>query len=522
MLLAAVLMPVLALGDGAQVLAVRTEVVEGRPALQILTFGEPVGVSVGREGDEVVVAVVATAPPLPPPQALAPIEAVGMVRQPERTIIRLRVPPNVPFQVQREGTLINVLFDETAAPQEPVPGDVTLLYSQLFPPPPPPPMVTERDLEADREGWWVGPFRVRPGISLSYSTGSTTVDSPDPVDEEYLLVQPHLGLETSLLDGRLTASYHPTLRGLSNFEQTSENSHTVNAALQLELGPSLHLRLADRYVWGVLETDEVDPGREYFFDLARFTRNYATAGLRFKGASRLDLDLSLHFNRVDFAEESSFYDHDRWGAKLGLGYELSPRVRSELAYVYDEVPTPTEHPEAYSYGHGLRLMLEGELAPLMDAEVFVGYQKRRAPNAGEGGQRIDGVVAGGQVRKELSPRSWIGLSGERSTYPSAFESNGIYVSNAIQGNYSLPTPFGTSLTLAGGYRLNEYGVVSPEIGEPREDTIWGWSVGLGRPVSRSIYIRVDYNWQKRNSNLNGFDTQTDGFLFQVGLRLQEG
>ena len=62
---------------------------------------------------------------------------------------------------------------------------------------------------------------------------------------------------------------------------------------------------------------------------------------------------------------------------------------------------------------------------------------------------------------------------------------------------------------AAGYQWNRYRTVAVGIDEPRRDEIFGWSVGLGRAFTRCAYLRSDYRWERRSSNLAAF--RSEGF-----------
>jgi hypothetical protein len=42
-------------------------------------------------------------------------------------------------------------------------------------------------------------------------------------------------------------------------------------------------------------------------------------------------------------------------------------------------------------------------------------------------------------------------------------------------------------------------------------------VGLGRPIGRAAYLRADYRWDRRDSNVDRFDHDTQALLIQLGV-----
>ena len=87
----------------------------------------------------------------------------------------------------------------------------------------------------------------------------------------------------------------------------------------------------------------------------------------------------------------------------------------------------------------------------------------------------------------------------------------------VDGAITTPVPFGLTARAALGYQWNTYDVPDASIGEPREDTIFGWAVGLGKNLGQRTYVRADYRRDRRRSNIPGIDVTTDGFIVQFGI-----
>ena len=82
-------------------------------------------------------------------------------------------------------------------------------------------------------------------------------------------------------------------------------------SLELPLGAIGEITAAEHFAHGLLETTEVDPGREYFFRLGRFTRHRHSLDLRLLPGGRADATVggSLDVVRVD--DRAAFFDHEQ-------------------------------------------------------------------------------------------------------------------------------------------------------------------------------------------------------------------
>jgi hypothetical protein len=361
-----------------------------------------------------------------------------------------------------------------------------------------------------------GPFRVRAGLDAHFVDADTFVESSAaPVRDQYLEVAPRLLAEAPVRDGRLNVEYYPTLRAFATYAEVNSSSHRVGVGIDLPVGPSVQLHAKDTFVSGVLDTREVDPGGEYFFDLARFNRNVVDGGASIGVGPRLSVELAGTLNRVRFQDPSSFFDYDTRSLSAGLGYELTPNLKAIGSFLYDQVPTPPDRPEAEARAHSGQFMLTGTILPLVSGSVSFGYRDQTSPNGGPGGRSYRGFVMSGSVSRQLGPESTVTLFLNRSTPVSAFQDNAFYVTTGLQGAARLPLPAALQLQAGLGYQWNDYRVVAESIGEPRADRIFALYVGLRRPIHRQLFVAANYRREQRRSNLDEFDTNTDGFFLQL-------
>jgi hypothetical protein len=401
------------------------------------------------------------------------------------------------------------------------PPSVAELYSQLWPGGTPEPAPDANAAAAstaatDDTGLPLGPFRVRAGVDARYVNADTFVDaSARTTRDQYLEVVPRIEAEAPVGAGRFTAGYNPSLRAFATYDQVNSSSHLARAELELPVADTLTLRLADRFVAGTLDTRYADPGGEYFFGLGRFYRNDLDAGATLALGPRTSLEVSGAAGHVNFTESSSFFDYDTRRVSAGVGYELTASLRAGAYYDYDAVPRPDERPEAESRAHQGRLSLRGDILPLLTGELSVAYRDQSNPNAGAGGTRYTGLTWTGSLQRRLSPEATLGVNLSRSTPVSSFEQNGFYVATSLLASIALPLPFEVQLDGGLGYQWNDYRITANGIDEPRADRLLGWYVGLRRPLHRRLYLSGLYRAEDRRSNLEAYETNTNGFYVQL-------
>jgi hypothetical protein len=490
-----------------------------------------------------VVAPPPLSPPAPEPAAPAPLVAADAppvvtepAPEPEPPPAQTEPPPP-PAVAEREPAPAAVASAAAPAPDTaelarrlfpgaaesaPATGSVSELYPRLFPTGAP---ATQPDVSAVREeviepgedpGLVLGPFRVQASVDARYVDADTFVESTSqPTRDRYLEVQPRVAATAPVGEGRFTLDYAPALRAFATYDDVNSSSHSAGARIDLPVGGRTTLRASDRFRSGVLDTRVVDPGGEYFFGLGRFHRNDVDAGASIMVGPRLSVELGGSLGMVRFQEESTFFDYDTRAAFAGLGFEVTPSLKAVASYVYDAVPRPDERPEAESTAHSGQLSLSGDIMPLLTGELSVGYRSQDSPNAGLGGTGYSGLTMSAALTRQLGLESVLAVYASRTTPVSAYEQNAFYVSNALQGSLQLPLPARFQLRGGAGYQWNDYRTVAVEIGAPREDRILGWYVGLRRPVRTDLFLSAAYRSEDRRSNVDTFDTTSDGFYIQL-------
>lgn len=461
--------------------------------------------------------VATAAPPVVRAAVPVPVEPAPRPQPvPAATVAAPPPPPATPA----DADLAKRLFP--AAASEPQAGaSVAELYPQLFPTGTPQSQpeaaaVVETPEPGVDQGAALGPFRVRASVDVRYVDADTFLEaSAQPTRDQYLEVQPRVLATAPVGEGSFNLEYMPVFRAFATYDQVNSSSHLLGAGLDLPVGSRVTLRARDRFQSGVLDTRVVDPGGEYFTGLGRFNRNDADAGLSIVVGPRLSVELTGALGHVHFLEESSFFDYDTRIASAGLGFELTPNLRAVASYVYNSVPRPDERPEAESTAHSGRFALNGEILPLLTGQLAVGYESRDAPNAGPGGDSYSGFTLSAALQRELGRDSSFSVYANRSTPVSAYQENAFYASTGVQGVLAVPLVAKLELRGGVGYQWNDYKTIDADILVPREDRIFGWFVGLRRPVAHNLALAGAYRKENRSSNNDTFDTDSDGFYLQL-------
>jgi hypothetical protein len=447
--------------------------------------------------------------------------------------LRLRVPAGVPHDMRREDDRIVLLLGQAPAARPSPPPSGADLYRALFPAAqgdgggltpgidpaaPENPGAPDRLAEPRREGIGLGSVTLHPSVMFDYVDADVSVlDTPETVRDRYAQARPSLTVDVPLRDGSLGVLYEARIRAYSAFDEVNGVSHRGEARLDYPVASRLRLRGQAHLARGVLETTEVDPGREYFFGLGQYTRKLFTAGARLETSSRFDFDVAGVIDDVKVDDTADFFDYQRRELQAGVGAEVGAGRRVSVSYGFEQVPSSAERPEAESRIHSMSAAVDGEIMPLLSGRATIGYVRRESPQAAPAGRAYDGLIFGAQLRRDFGRTAHLTVLGNRSTELSAFEENAFYVTTSFQAVLTATLPFSLALTAGGGHHVNQYQTVSREILAPRRDAITDWLVGIARTLSRWAFVRADYRHDRRDSNIDYFDQSTHAFYLELGV-----
>jgi hypothetical protein len=525
-MLAAIALATKAPAASPEVKAVRVTTLDFRPAVRVLTTEDVPPGEVVREGEEVAIRIpAAAAEGLSVPAVEKPLEAIRVEREPARTVVRVKVAPEVPFEASYEAGMVTVVFGEQPAPE--LRGPVTPdLYQRLFPTAGSGTGAPGEDEEGfDRgpgEGLVLGPVTLRPYVSATYINADVLAfENPVPVQDRYVQLAPGVTASMPLFGGTLAAEYEPRLRFFSSIPQVGETSHFVGVRLEMPVGSRAFVRLGQRFTTAVLETTVVDPGREYFYNLAQYDFWATTLAGRVDLGARLSAEAEAGWQWARFAEKQpgGFFDYDNRAIRLGLGYDVGSDLRATVSYAFQRIPPSPDRAVVETSAHGLVASLSGSLAPLTSASLTAGLRRQTNPLATGESASFTGVTLGGTIRRELGHSSSIELAFTRAVDPSSYDTNAYYVNNSVVASLSVPAPLEIQGRASVGYLRNRYPNDAPELTEPRQDDIFAWTLGAGRQLGWRAWLRADYRRERRTSNVPGLDVTTDGFVVQLGWGL---
>jgi len=171
-----------------------------------------------------------------------------------------------------------------------------------------------------------------------------------------------------------------------------------------------------------------------------------------------------------------------------------------------------------STAHSAQVTVSGDLTPFLAGQLTLGYRDQTSPRAPESGRRFRGPTTSGSLTRAFGASS-LTLAVRRATPVSNFESNAFYVSTDLDASLLLALPLALSLESGLGHRWNDYRTDALALGRPRNDKVFGWRVGLRRAFGAGTSFAIGYRRERRRSNLDAFDSDTNGLVLQLDFNV---
>ncbi len=368
----------------------------------------------------------------------------------------------------------------------------------------------------------LGPFIFSPAIDLSWESRDNIFFTPrDTVDDTIWTARARLLFELPVLNSYLSFCYTPQYREYKDFDLEENWSHFVDVGGVFEFSNGLHIVPTYRYVSGMLETREVDPGGELMWGDRRFDKNDAGVRLDYWLSPVNGISFEGEFIDIDYDGEPtfrSFYDYSRQWFGAAWLHQLSPTLVMEVWYRHGIFDADTIADFRDSSTDEITVAFRGKINPVLTSTFEIGWRAtdldETAPELIElGYDDYSGLAFRGGLSWELGHQSDLDLDLVRQDYPSGYGLNAFYTHTGGSLRYRLQRErlFGH---IQFGYWNNDYDVRDVLTGESRSDDITEIGVGVGYRFNDILSLRASYLYQDRDTTDRlSYDVNT----FLVGL-----
>lgn len=388
----------------------------------------------------------------------------------------------------------------------------------------------------------LGKILLRPSARIAYFYESNLMNLPgdSAASNRSFQLEPSIEAFIPITGNGIRLEYVAAYRRYSDYDLSRNVSHFFNADSQFDFTPLLSLAIREHFALSSLDSQEYVPGREIIFSDSPFWRNDVGAQLNWTISDNDTLGVNGDWNRVAFDEvkpgisadgnggyePTPFYDYDEF--KYGGFYRRSVSQRTGLIVNGAYLRNLTKDPRNLADSRGFEVLggIETAVTPLITGQFSIGFRDESFPAAPE--QRFRGIVYRGQLQKEFTETTRIGLAVSRNTNPSYFQDNAYYATTGIGLTYTQELGPKLMLSISPGYQKNSYpaplaggaNLYSPAGAENRVDRLLDVSVDARYRFTDWIALEFLYDLIHRDSVLAEyrFTSYTIGGGLVFGLR----
>jgi hypothetical protein len=376
----------------------------------------------------------------------------------------------------------------------------------------------------------VGNMVFYPSVEMIYLFEDNLFKERDgKIETGAYVVRPKFMVELPFMRQYMRVGYAVEYREYDKYEMPENFTHFILADGRLTLSSGLTVTLRGRHVRSVLYTEEFDPNREVVWGNNPFRRTLAGLDINYKPSYRYSLGAGMDFNSVRFEDDTgatvrrTFFDYDEMTVRGQFNYQLTPlmaasikvtRQSREQDRAWQGLTDDRESSVTNYYAS-----LSGNLTPTLSGDIFAGYtrseyEKDSATQEGD----FKGLSYGINLKNRFSEVTVLEGVLFRSENQSSFLGSNYYV--ATGGTMTLTHRISNTTFWSVGlfYQKNTYPGVSPVVsygGAIREDDISSIKLGLGMYFRERASMRVNYQYEERDSTIPAFSYASNRYLVQV-------
>lgn len=382
-----------------------------------------------------------------------------------------------------------------------------------------------------------------PSLELVYQHDDNYYLAPsNEVSAETFIAHAHFALEVPGTRQYLRMEYAPQWRNVNVSQGVDPNiddvSHFWNLKARLKATSVFGVDIDHEFTSGILESYEIDPNREFVNKAAdQFTRNDIQVNFHWSG-SRQTAIIGVGKEDTNFDDNGSttaWFEVDGWNLGGEYRWKFAPLTNFVVAYNHEDVRE--DYTEAFTnanYGldsldsrsENLGFGFDGEMGRTTTGRAVIGFKSLNFDDNLGYSDDWAGVTLRADVTKSFSRWTKLIFNAERTANFSGYgeqnaagEYNAYYVSN--RASFTLDNqPQGAKVgwSLIGQFQRNGYDTATPSgsgVEKERQDDIARLRAEVGFHPLEHLSLRLNYQWEERQSNMSKYDYTDNIIAFQV-------
>lgn len=366
----------------------------------------------------------------------------------------------------------------------------------------------------------VGKFLFYPSASLEFGhTSNVLLRSEDlgTIPSGVLVARVNLKMDMPLGAHHIRWSYSPQYKDYTTdlFVNDDPFSHFFDFESRFQLGRSFRVGFVDRYVRGVTELQEVDPGGELLFGLTPFTLHQPRLDLEFLFGARQRLVVSPSYTRSRFDDptQAIFLDYETKAVNSRYVFQISPPTEFFFLHARED----TQQARTTLFFSQAILLTEAAglgFSRSVNDNVVTSFSTAYTRVEVEGGlaTSFNGLSFEAVGNWRLNDVMQVNVTGQRRPFQSFFLNNAYYLNNSLSARLLHQIGSRTYWQAVARYQINDYpeevdGALTgddtwlPSDGIRRHDTEGEMEIGVSYRFTSSMQAFLGYNYRERRSNI---------------------
>ncbi len=368
------------------------------------------------------------------------------------------------------------------------------------------------------EGIIVGNGILRPSFELLLEHDDNIfLTATNKIDDLIYLVRPGIEYEVPFNQSSFKVGAVLQYKDFQDYQFDDNLSPLGSFDLLLKFSNGLTLNLADRYISGVLEVDEIDPDAELLFGKERFRKNGGRFSLRYDFTTRDGIGISADVTDLSFDNSTSlFYDYTKTGAAISYFHLLHPLVELNVTAKYLDLSHNSAESFRDATGSEAWIGLKGELTQTLSGSARIGFRSLAYDDNEFSGEDFSGLVAEANLSQKLANQATLDLLLHRSSNQSNFAPD-VNFYTATRGGLEYHQRIDKLFfSLGGFYQVNDYPNESLLLGlGSRNDKLLRARLSIGYYFMPTLSLRANYRYDDKDSNLDTYDYTSNAFLVDL-------
>ena len=364
------------------------------------------------------------------------------------------------------------------------------------------------------QGIQVGNMIFTPSLELIFEDKDNIFLTPSNEESDSIYVaRAKLMLEYPFAESYFRLLWVPQWRDYADNELEENFTHFLDLVGKFDTASGIETTIANHFVQGALEVQEIDPGQELVYGDEAFTKNETVFDLKYFFTPTDGIGFNVNYTMFSFDDDSPlWYDYNTYTAGISYQRYMNPLVRMAIGLDFTDYDADesdaiwTDSALRDHDGYNAYVQFYGAFSPTVTGDLKLGYESLSFSTPSDYGDRdYDDWSADGSLTWELVEGQSLVFRALHKAFPSNFSDASSYTHSKLAMKYNAQLAAKAFIGLGAGLFNNDYNESDSFFEGTRSDDVLEFKLEFGYHFSTAISARFNYIYQDRDSNFDAFD-----------------